>query len=194
MAYQTMGGAVYDRIVGLGALVELSNGDMTPAINLDNAATTPPLIDVAEEIRNKMNCYGSIGRGKGQKSELSSEVYTGGREAVKNFVGANHDKYTAIYVNNTTDGINKLASALITSNRDIVLTTRMEHHANDLPWRERCRTVYADVDEKGRLCIDSIERLLEKFDGKIKLVAVTAASNVTGYVNDVHKISPLPSV
>lgn len=189
--YDTNGSALYDRILGLDTPVRLQSGEMVPAINLDNAATTPPFIDVAKDIQEKLGCYGSIGRGKGQKSEASSRIYANGREIIKDFVGACDDKYTAIYVGNTTDGINKLASALITSHRDIVLTTRMEHHANDLPWRERCRTVYADVDENGRLCLSHISQLLKKFDGKIKLVCVTAASNVTGYVNDVHQIARL---
>jgi selenocysteine lyase/cysteine desulfurase len=180
-----------DRILGLDVKVRLDDGRKVPAINLDCAATTPPFIEVADEITEKLKYYGSIGRGKGQKSEMSSLVYEKGRDTVKKFVGANHKKYTVFYVNSTTDGINKLASALITSHRDIVLTTRMEHHANDLPWRERCRTVYADVDGNGRLKIEDIEKLLKHYDGKIKIVAVTAASNVTGYVNEVHKIAKL---
>lgn len=180
-----------DRILGLEALVALDNGKMVPAINLDNAATTPPFIDVADEIQEKLKYYGSIGRGKGQKSAISSKVYTDGRSAIKKFIGADNKKYTVFYVGSTTDGMNKLASALITSHRDIVLTTRMEHHANDLPWRERCRTVYADVNADGRLRIGDIEKLLVKYNGKIKLVSVTAASNVTGYVNDVHRIARL---
>lgn len=97
--------------------------------------------------------------------------------------------YTCFYVNSTTDGLNKLASALITSPEDVVLSTRMEHHANDLSWRERCRVIYAEVDELGRVRYDEIERLLQ--ENQVKLVAVTAASNVTGYVTEVHRIAKL---
>ncbi|MDR1665180.1 MAG: aminotransferase class V-fold PLP-dependent enzyme [Clostridiales bacterium] len=179
------------RMLGIDALVKLKNGRRVPAINLDNAATTPAFSDVAEEVRQKLMYYGSIGRGKGQKSEISTVVYTEGRSAVKKFVGADNKKYTVLYCNNTTDGMNKLASALITSPRDLVLSTRMEHHANDLPWRERCRTVYADVDGDGRLRIADMERLLQKYDRKIKYVTVAAASNVTGYVNDVRTVAGL---
>ena len=92
-------------------------------------------------------------------------------------------------MNNTTDGLNKLASALITSPDDVVLCTRMEHHANDLAWRERCKTIYAEVDEQGRIIYDEIERCLK--ENKVKYVAVTAASNVTGYVTDVHRVAKL---
>ncbi|HCL01991.1 MAG TPA: aminotransferase [Lachnoclostridium phytofermentans] len=182
---------IRNMMFGLDALVELDNKKMVPAINLDNAATTPPFKEVVREIERQLMYYGSIGRGKGQKSEHSTEVYTNGREIVKDFVGANSDIYTAFYINNTTDGINKLASALIESPKDIVLSTRMEHHANDLPWRERTKTVYAKVDKNGRLIIDDVKRLLQMYNGRIKYVTVTAASNVTGYVNDVHYIARL---
>lgn len=181
--------AIREMVLGLDAPVRLQNQRLVPAINLDNAATTPPFKRAAEEIHRQLLYYGSIGRGKGQKSEHSSTVYANGRDAVKAFFGASDDRYTVFYAGSTTDGMNKLASALITSHRDIVLTTRMEHHANDLPWRERARVVYAEVGCDGRLIEDDFERLLSKYNGKIKVVTVTAASNVTGYVNDVHAIA-----
>ena len=51
--------------------------------------------------------------------------------------------------------------------------------------------IYAEVDELGRLDLADMERLLIENDGKIKYVSITAASNVTGYVNDVHAIAKL---
>ena len=182
---------IRDMILGLDALVRLDDGKLAPAVNLDNAATTPPFKEVVREVERKLICYGSIGRGKGQKSEYSTQVFANGRDIVKDFVGGASNIYTVIYTGNTTDAINKLSSALIESDEDIVLTTRMEHHANDLPWRERARVVYAEVDGNGRLIVDDIEQILKIYDGKIKLVSVTAASNVTGYVNDVHYIAKL---
>lgn len=176
---------------GLDTLVELDDGRMVPAINLDNAATTPPFKGVMKEIEDHLRYYGSIGRGKGQKSEYSTEVYIRVRDIIKDFVGANSDIYTVFYAGNTTDGMNKLASALIENPSDMVLTTRMEHHANDLPWRKRAKTVFAEVDDKGRLIVDDVERLLKLHKGKIKYVTITAASNVTGYVNDVHYIAKI---
>jgi len=166
-----------------------------PAISLDNAATTPPFKGVIAEIYDKLQMYGSIGRGTGQKSVYTSEIYEHGRETVKTFLGLkpDDDTYTVIYTNSTTDGINKLASALVEdSNQEIsIICTRMEHHANDLPWRMRLgihNIFYAEVDEIGRLDINDIEQLLQE-NKSIKYVCVTAASNVTGYVNDVHLIA-----
>jgi len=180
---------IRDEIWGLDTPVRLDSGEMVPAINLDSAATTPAFKKVMAEIDNQMKLYGSIGRGKGQKSAISTDFYMDAREAIKDFVNASHEKYTVFYAANTTDGINKLASALIRSKSDMILTTRMEHHANDLPWRARARTVYAEVDADGRLKINDIERLLRHYRGAIKYVSITAASNVTGYVNEVHHIA-----
>lgn len=182
---------IRDMILGLDALVELDNKRMVPAINLDNAATTPPFKKVVKEIEQQLKYYGSVGRSKGQKSEHSTELYENGRNAVKDFVGANSDIYTVFYVNSTTDGMNKLASALIERPNEIILATRMEHHANDLPWRERAKTVYVEVDQEGRLILDDFARILRAHNGRIKYVTVTAASNVTGYVNDVHYIAKI---
>ncbi len=48
---------------------------------------------------------------------------------------------------------------------------------------------YIEVDDCGRLVIEDLIEKLEKYKGRVKLVAVTGASNVTGYVNPVHKIA-----
>lgn len=182
---------IRDTIVGLDTPVKLSDGTEKPMINFDNAATTPAFQDVMNEVNEKLEMYGSIGRGSSQKSNYSTELYVNTRDKVLDFVGADPEFYTCFYVNNTTDGLNKLASALITSKNDMVLATRMEHHANDLSWRERCKVVYAEVNKDGRINYGNIEKQLKKYKGKIKYVTVTAASNVTGYVTDVHRVAKL---
>ena len=182
---------IRDSIIGLNTPVDLADGTQKPMINFDNAATTPAFRAVQEEVDEKLEMYGSIGRGASQKSNFSTEIYNNTRDKVLDFVGADPEFYTCFYVNNTTDGLNKLASALVKSKKDLVLATRIEHHANDLSWRERCKVVYAEVDENGRVRYSDIKSLLKKYQGKIKYVTVTAASNVTGYVTDVHKVAKL---
>ena len=181
--------SIRDAVVGIDEPIELEDGTKQPLINFDNAATTPALRPVMEEVDKQLAMYGSIGRGFSRKSDYSTDLYNAGRDTVLNFVGADPETYTCFYVNNTTDGLNKLASALITDPEDLVLSTRIEHHSNDLSWRERCRVIYAEVDDKGRVNYDEIESLLK--ENKVKYVAVTAASNVTGYVTDVHRIAKL---
>ena len=182
---------IRDYVVGVDEPIELADGTMRPLINFDNAATTPPLQPVMDTIDNEMNMYGSIGRGFSPKSNHSTDLYNEARRTVMDFVNANPDINTAFNVNSTTDGLNNLASALIKSEDDLVLTTRMEHHADDLPWRERCHVIYAEVDDQGRIIYDDIERLLTENEGKVKYVCVTAASNVTGYITDVHRVAKM---
>ena len=178
-------------VIGIDEPVTLRDGSQRPMINFDNAATTPALQPVADAVNEELKLYASIGRGFSQKSNHSTDVYNGTRDKVLDFVGADPATYTCFYVNNTTDGLNKLASALIESEDDLVLVTRIEHHANDLSWRERCNVIWAEVDELGRVNYDDIERLLTENEGKVKLVSVTAASNVTGYVTDVHRVAKM---
>ena len=180
---------IRDYVIGLETPVELADGSTKPLINFDNAATTPALQPVMDEVSSKLEMYGSIGRGFSQKSNYSTDLYNDTRDKVLEFVGADPGSYTCFYVNNTTDGLNKLASALVESEDDLVLATRIEHHANDLPWRERCKVVYAEVDKDGRVDYDSLEKMLD--ENAVKYVAVTAASNVTGYVTDVHRVAKM---
>lgn len=184
-------GNIREYVVGVDEPVELADGARRPMINFDNAATTPVLRPVMDAVNRELTMYGSIGRGFSQKSDHSTALYNDTRDKVLSFVGADPETYICFYVGNTTDGLNKLASALIESEDDLVLATRMEHHANDLPWRERCRVIYAEVDEQGRVIYEDIERLLTENEGRVKYVTVTAASNVTGYVTDVHRVAKI---
>ena len=59
--------------------------------------------------------------------------------------------HTVIYTKTTTESLNILANILIKHKNDKVLTTRMEHHANDLPWQSTAVVEYIDVDKLGRI-------------------------------------------
>ena len=175
--------------VGVDDQVELANGDKAVAINFDNGATTPALTTVLAAVEEALPMYGSIGRGKGQKSSLSTQRFNAARDVVLRFFGANNGNYTCCFCGTATDALNKIAGALVSGPDDVVITTRSEHHANDLPWRSRATVRYVEVDELGRLRMDDFSELLA--DGGVKVVSVQAASNVTGYVHDVHAIAKL---
>lgn len=178
-------------LIGLDRKVPILGGHEIIPINFDNAATTPVFKRVMSRMLEISEYYGSIGRGMGQKSEYSTKVYNECREYILKFFNAPNDRYTAIFVNNTTEGINRLSNMLIRNKNDIVITTRMEHHSNDLPWRGKCKLDYIEVDDLGRLMINELEDKLESYNGNVKYVSVTAASNVTGYVNDIYKIAKI---
>lgn len=179
-------------VVGADARVPLIKGDYATSINFDNAATTPPLRAVMTDITNFAPWYSSIHRGKGFKSVLSSDLYEKGREVLAGFVNADPKNDHVIYTKNTTESINILAHLMLQHDKEqAVLSTGMEHLANDLPWRGKFKVEYAAVDSSGRLSMDDLENKLVKLHGQIKLVAVTGASNVTGYVNPIHAIAKL---
>ena len=177
--------------IGLDNKVKIFNNKEVIPINFDNAATTPVFTSVLDKIKESCETYGAIGRGLGQKSIYSTQVYYECKNYVLDFFNAPKDKYTTIFINNTTEGINRLSNILIKNKTDIVITTRMEHHSNDLPWRNKCTLKYVEVDELGRLKLDELKYLLEKYNGLVKYVSLTAASNVTGYINDLLYISEI---
>lgn len=135
--------------------------------------------------------YSSVHRGKGYKSILTSELYEQARQSVKEFVAAHADD-TVVFTKSTTESINLLAQLLAKEfEGKTVLATDMEHLANDLPWRRQFKIEYARLEEHGQLSVSDLEGKLKKYQGKVALVAVTGASNVTGLVNPVHKIARL---
>ena len=65
----------------------------------------------------------------------------------------------------------------------------LEHHSNDLPWRARFRTVHVGVCPDGTLDVDDLDRRLAEHAGRVALLAVSGASNVTGVVQPVHELA-----
>ncbi len=176
-------------LIGLDKKVNVDGKGRLVPINFDNAATTPPFKRVMKKVLETSEYYGSIARGDGQKSQLCSDLYEESRQYILEYFNAPEEIYTAIFVGNTTDGLNKLSNILIDNKDDIVITTRMEHHSNDLPWRNKCDLKYAEVDKNGRVKIEEIECLLDKYKQRVKYVTITGASNVTGYINDIKRVA-----
>lgn len=192
MNYKLARSTYRNLVVGVDTKVPLANGQLTTAINFDNAASTPPLVSVMEEIVKFAGMYSSIHRGTGYKSQMSSQLYEEARSVVLKFVNGDSLHDTVIFVKNTTEAINKLSYRLWEGKkRSVVLSTWMEHHSNDLPWRNKFQVDYVQTDSCGKLSLEDLENKLIKHKGNVKLVTVTGASNVTGYVNPIHKIAEL---
>lgn len=181
-----------DLVVGSDATVPLLGGGSGRYVNLDNAASTPPFREVMDALNAFMPWYSSVHRGAGYKSRLSTEAYEMARNKVAAFLGADPEYDTVIFVKNATEAVNKLARRLPPDDRrDLVITSRMEHHSNDLPWRAAGRTVHVDVDELGRLDLNDLKAKLARYRDVVRLVAVTGASNVSGFINPIHDIARL---
>ena len=125
------------RIVGVDQLVPLLDGQQATYVNLDNAASTPALVDVLETVQRFMPYYASVHRGTGFKSRLSTVAYDQAHTIIGRFVGADLSTNTVIFGKNTTEAINKLSYRLACPTNSVIITTQLEHHSNDLPWRAR---------------------------------------------------------
>lgn len=187
-----MDNSIHDLMSGIDLEVYTLDKKKVKFTNFDNATTAPPFKSVIEYITKLSEYYGAIGRGAGYKSEITTRLYRESKDYLLDFFNIKEkNKYTVIYVSNTTDGINKLSRIINHKKDEIILSTRMEHHSNDLPWRRRWNVDYIEVDELGRIKLDEYETKIKSYNGKVKYVTVTGASNVTGYINDIHYIAKI---
>lgn len=177
------------QVVGADTRVPLRNGTLRTYINLDNAASTPVLRSVLDDVNRFMGWYSSVHRGTGFKSRVATRAYEDAREIVAGFVGANLGDHVVVFGKNATEALNKLSYRLPLADGDVVLVSMLEHHSNDLPWRARARVEHIACDEQGGLDEDDLDRLLALHAGRVKLVAVTGAANVTGALPDIHRIA-----
>lgn len=177
------------RIVGIEQQVPVLGGGWLQYVNLDNAASTPVLREVLDTVNRFMDWYSSVHRGAGFKSQVSTHAYEEARGIVADFVGANRADHVVIFGKNATEAINKVSWRLNLGPDDVVLVSQMEHHSNDLPWRARARVEHIGVDDLGALDLAHLDSLLYRHAGRVRLVAVTGASNVTGYMPDIHALA-----
>jgi selenocysteine lyase/cysteine desulfurase len=174
------------RVVGRDEAVPLADGRRRRYVNCDNAASTPALQPVAEAVDRFLRWYSNVHRGTGFKSRLSSWAFEEARDIVARFVGADPATNVVIFTRNATEGLNRLAHRYPFREGGVVLTSVMEHHSNELPWRRVAEVVHVAVTGDGHLDAQDLEARLAEHRGRVQLVALTGASNVTGYVNPVH--------
>lgn len=181
-----------DEVVGADARFPLLDGTEVPYVNFDNAASTPCLKSVLRKVEEFLSVYSSIHRGTGYKSRLSTRIYENARILAGEFVGYDPRAHTVIFGKNTTEAINKLSYRLDIPQRSVVIISQMEHHSNDLPWRDKSRLLFAPIDTKdGTLDLNRLECMIQKNRGRLFLVALTGASNVTGNINPIEEIARL---
>ena len=155
--------------------------DLHGQINLDYAATTPALRAAADAVLRLLPAYGSIHRGGGARSRISTAAYEAAREAVGRFVDIG-DEHVIVFVRNTTEAINLVAASLPRSSR--ILCSPLEHHANLLPWRDH-RVDHLPFTSTAEELIDAAATALHRALVERRpydVLAVSGASNVTGEV------------
>ena len=175
-------------LVGDGLSVPCLDGEQRPYLNLDTAASTNALPAVAERVREFLPWYSSAHRGAGYKSQQATAAYEQARDAALRFAGREPDgDDVAVICRNTTDAINHLAYRLRLQPEDVVLTTVVEHHANLLPWARVCRQRFVECGPDGTFGLQAVGDAL-RARPRPRLLAVTAASNVSGWLPPVSDI------
>jgi cysteine desulfurase/selenocysteine lyase len=102
-----------------------------------------------------------------------------------------------VFVRNTTEAINLVAMTWGRTNLqagDVVVLSLMEHHSNLVPWQlaaqaTGARLEFIGLDPQGRLVLEDLDRLLDEFGGRVKLVSVSGMSNVLGTINPVAEVA-----
>ncbi|MGH7453504.1 MAG: aminotransferase class V-fold PLP-dependent enzyme, partial [bacterium] len=188
-------------VIGLDVQYTLATGEHTRRIYLDSTASTLRL-KVVQEVLDKFQPYYSNTHSLLHfGARLSTKEYQWAHEMVLEFVRANPEIYTAFFVGSgTTGGMNRVARTLREKRpeRDVVITTIMEHHSNDLPHRKHFREVVhipaAMASRQGGIgCVNlrRLEETLREHAGKVNYVAITGVSNVTGIINPIHEIAAM---
>lgn len=164
-----------------------------PLVYFDNGATTQkPLcvLDAVDKVYKEYN--GNIHRGVHFLSDTSSEAYESVRENVRSFINA-EKREEVIFTSGTTGSINGIAFSFgeryIKAGDEIILT-RLEHHANIVPWQMMCERKGAvlrviPINDNGDIILDEYYKLLSS---RTRLVSVAQASNALGTILPLKEI------
>jgi selenocysteine lyase/cysteine desulfurase len=178
-------------LIGRGMNVPTREG-IRPFINLDNGASTPTFAPVWNAVCSAWKQSGQV------KEDIIREVSAICAEVL----GAPLAAYDVIFTSNTTEAINLAAESMggesEKGTEPVVLNTLLEHNSNDLPWRfnPRFSLIRLQVDPEGFVDLNELDTLLCSYNEKeqygkkrIRLVAMSGASNVLGVFNNLAEIS-----
>ena len=170
-----------------GLTCRLADGRVVEHANLDHGASAPVLATVKQAVDAATRSYASVHRGKGHASQVSSRYYEAARDEVARFVGARSGD-VVVFTRHTTDSLNLLASALPAGT--LVFVFESEHHATLLPWAPEA-TVRLPIPRSVQEAEQTLEAALAAHPAAHRLVALTAASNVTGELWPLHRLTPI---
>ncbi|MGW0532565.1 aminotransferase class V-fold PLP-dependent enzyme [Streptomyces sp. NPDC003032] len=173
-------------VLGRDVTVPLVTGGEVTYAALDYAASAPALQRVWDDVAAYAPYYGSVHRGAGYLSQLSTDLFENSRTAVAEFLDCRGDDQV-VFTRSTTDSLNLLAAALPANCQVFVFET--EHHASLLPWRD-ARVTYLNAPRTPDEAVQTLERALADRDPYgPALVCVTGASNVTGELWPVRELA-----
>ncbi|KFN50927.1 cysteine desulfurase [Arenimonas composti] len=163
-----------------------------PLVYLDSANTSQkplPVIRAVDAFYREHNA--NVSRAMHALGAEATDAYEGARRKLAAFVNVGADEL--VLTPGTTFALNLVAYSWALprlQEGDTILLTRMEHHANIVPWqlvaqRNGARIRVVELTPEGALDLDDLRR---KLTPDVKLLAVTHVSNVLGTVNPVAEI------
>jgi selenocysteine lyase/cysteine desulfurase len=180
-------------LIGQGARVPTVDGER-PYVNLDNGASTPTFQPIWEAVRRSWH----------MPTQARQAIIEQARSICADVLGAPLALYDVIFTSNTTEAINLAAESLGKEAppdvQPVVLNTFLEHNSNELPWRTTAglSLIRLPVDPEGFVDLAELESTLHAYNQaclhgrkRIKLVAVSGASNVLGVYNPLAEISQI---
>ncbi len=163
-----------------------------PLVYLDSANTSQKpqaVIRAVDAFYREHNA--NVSRAMHALGSEATEAYEGARRKLAAFVGVPADEL--VLTSGTTFAINLVAYSWALPRLregDTILLTRMEHHANIVPWqlvakRTGAKIAVVELMPDGSLDLDDLRA---KLTGDVKLLAFAHVSNVLGTVNPVAGI------
>ncbi|MFE5495105.1 aminotransferase class V-fold PLP-dependent enzyme [Streptomyces virginiae] len=178
-------------VLGRDVTVPLVTGGEVTYAALDYAASAPALQRVWDDVAAYAPYYGSVHRGAGYLSQLSTDLFEQSRVTVAEFLDC-RPADQVVFTRSTTDSLNLLAAVLPAGCQVFVFET--EHHASLLPWTN-AQVTYLDAPRTPGEAVAVLERALADRTASIEegygpaLVCVTGASNVTGELWPVKELA-----
>lgn len=163
-----------------------------PLVYLDSANTgqkPASVIEAVDDFYRRSNA--NVSRAVHALGTEATDAYEGARGKLARFLNVRGDEL--VLCSGTTFAINLVAYSWALPRLkagDTILVSRMEHHANIVPWqlvavRTGATVKVADIREDGTLDLDALHAAMT---GDVKLLALTHTSNVLGTVNPVREI------
>lgn len=163
-----------------------------PLVYLDAANTgqkPAAVIEAVDDFYRRHNA--NVSRAVHTLGTEATEAYEGARAKLARFFNVRGDEL--VLCSGTTFAINLVAYSWALPRLepgDAIVLTRMEHHANIVPWqlvaqRTGANIKVAELTDSGELDLDRLYALLTP---EVKLLGVTHVSNVLGTVNPVREI------
>ncbi|WP_405425353.1 aminotransferase class V-fold PLP-dependent enzyme [Streptomyces erythrochromogenes] len=173
-------------VLGRDVTVPLVTGGEVTYAALDYAASAPALQRVWDDVAAYAPYYGSVHRGAGYLSQLSTDLFEQSRATVAEFLDCRPGDQV-VFTRSTTDSLNLLAAVLPADCQVFVFET--EHHASLLPWTN-AQVTYLNAPRTPGEAVATLERALaDREPYGSALVCVTGASNVTGELWPVKELA-----